>query len=193
MRGHTGHIHRAYQFPDRLRIEIIYSENDNELRVLMGPRAWKKGKAVKGTFYSAMLLQAARLGLPHTLLTHREKLQDGGDYVSRAGTTLRGVELPFHGNLRLTAGVDPQTGRILESRGTIGAPGKAMEFITVYDDFRMVEGRLFAFREAHYAMGRPMGRTQIERIEVMDELPEELFDETDPDTIKPGMHVVLGN
>lgn len=185
-----GRVHRAFQYPDRLRIDIRYSEDDSELRVLSGASAWKQGAPVTGPQYSAILLQAARLGLPNTLLDHRDKLRDAGTLTSRDGTALRALELPFHGNLRLIAGIDPETGRILESHGIIEVDKtRGMEFAAVYTDFRKVNGRLFAFSETHYAMGNAMGHTTLESIEVTQELPGDLFDGTQPDKPAPDQHM----
>ncbi|MGB5471844.1 MAG: hypothetical protein WBQ78_00005 [Gammaproteobacteria bacterium] len=190
MRQRPGRVHRAFQYPDRLRIDIRYSENDRELRVLAGATAWQQGAPVSGTRYATMLLQAARLGLPNSLLDHRDKLRDAGVITARNGDTLRALELPFHGNLRLVAGIDPATGRILESRGIVSMEQeRGMEFATVYDDFRKVGDRLFAFSETHYAMGNAMGHTTLERIEVTSQLPDELFDGSQPDQPGPGQHI----
>lgn len=190
LHGDEGRVHRAFQYPDRLRIDIRYSKDDRELRVLSGATAWQQGTPVTGPQYSAMLLQAARLGLPNTLLDHRDRLRDAGTLTGHSGATLRALELVFHGNLRLVAGIDPETGRILESRGIIALDReRGMEFAADYDDFRTVGGRLFAFHETHYAMGSSMGQTTLERIEVTNTLPGDLFDGTIPDQPAPGQHM----
>jgi hypothetical protein len=190
MHRHPGQVHRAFQYPDRLRIDIRYGADDNELRILSGAVAWKQGEPVTGLLYSAMLLQAARLGLPNTLLDHRDKVRDAGVIRGRQGTTLHALELPFHGNLTLVAGIDPATGRILESRGIVSAnQGLLMEFAATYEDFRVVDGRLFAFRETHYGMGGEMGHTTLERIVVMKQLPAELFDGSRPERPGPDQHI----
>ena len=64
-----------------------------------------------------------------------------------------------------------------------------MEFAATYDDFRMVGGRLFAFRETLYMMGKQSGQTLLERIELAEKLPDELFDGTLPVRPRPGQHV----
>jgi hypothetical protein len=190
MHRQPGQLYRAFQYPDRLRIDIRYGTDDSERRILAGASAWKQGVPVTGNPYATLLLQAARLGLPNTLLDHRERLRNAGTITGHNGNTLHALELPFHGNLRLVAGIDPETGRIRESRGTlIVGPGRDIEFTAVYDDFRKVGGRLFAFSEAHYAMDSPMGQTMLERIEVAQELPGELFDGTQPDKPGPDQHM----
>lgn len=178
LRGREGKVFRAYQHPDHLRVEIDYGDQNTELRVLAGNHAWKQERMVGEPFYSAMLLQAARLGLPATLLEHRDRLRDAGSFTSKEGKTLRAVELHFHGSLHLVAGIDPQTGHIRESLGVIEKQGARMQFGTTYTDFRLHEGRLFAYREGHYAMGRKTGYTRLERIEIVPSLPDELFSPT---------------
>jgi hypothetical protein len=190
LHGQPGQLHRAFQYPDRLRIDIRYGAHDSELRILAGASAWKQGVPVTGNQYATLLLQAARLGLPNTLLDHRERLRDAGEITGHNGDALHALELRFHGNLRLVAGIDPETGRILETRGTlILGPGRDIEFTAVHDDFRKVGGRLFAFSETHFAMGSTMGQTTLERVEVAQELPGELFDGTQPDKQGPDQHM----
>jgi hypothetical protein len=171
-----GPVQRAYQHPDRLYIKIAYAGRAPEIRVLAGAHGWRDGRPVAGPFYDSMLLQAARLGLPNTLFEHRAQLKDAGSVTGRRGETLRALELRFHGNLKLIVGIDPQTGHIRESNGVLARGGAAMEFGATYDDFRRVGGRLFAFHETHYAGGAKTGETQLERIELMRELPPSLFD-----------------
>jgi hypothetical protein len=179
-----GPVQRAYQHPDRLYIKIAYTGRPPEVRVLAGAHGWRDGRPVTGPFYDSMLLQAARLGLPNTLFEHRARLKDAGSYRGRRGETLRALELRFHGNLRLIVGIDPQTGHVRESNGILERDGATMEFGATYDDFHMVEGRLFAFHETHYAGGAKTGETQLERVELLRELPPSLFD-TPPKPVSP--------
>ena len=187
-----GVLHRAFRYPDRLRIEIGYKEDSSELRILSGAVAWNRGEQVSGVKYSSMLLQAARLGLPNTLIDHRNRLQDTGTMTGRNGKLLRSLELAFHGNLRLVVGIDPETGYIMETRGFVRTgQGHTMTFATTYDDFRKIGGRLFAFRETHYIMGKQRGQTRLERIELAEQLPDELFDGTLPARPRPGQRIAL--
>ena len=190
MHPQPGQVHRAFRYPDRLRIDISYEDGSSDLRILSGSAAWNRGKQASGGMHSAMLLHAARLGLPNTLIDHRNRLRDAGIITGRDGKSLRGIELAFHGNLRLLVGIDPETGRILESRSFLETgQGRAMEFAATYDKFSMVEGRLFAFRETLYMMGKQGGQTLLERIEFAEKLPEELFDGTSPARPRPGQHI----
>ncbi len=175
MRGVEGDILRSYRHPDHLRVEIKYDENNSELRILAGQHAWKQDQPVGGMFYSAMLLQAARLGLPSILFEHQNHVRDAGLMTGKQGESLHALELNFHGKYLLIVGIDPSNGQILESHGIIKNNGVNMEFATTYHDFRFQDGRMFAFEEVHYAMGQKTGYTRIQRIEILSDLPEEMF------------------
>jgi hypothetical protein len=174
MRGREGKMTRSYRYPDHLRIAIDYGELDSELRLLAGPRSWKQNQATGEPFYSAMILQATRLGLPAVLFVHNKYVKDGGEYKDKQGKTLHLLELQFHKQNHIAVGIDPDTGRIAESASTIIMETFKMQFGTRYDDFREVNGRLFAFKEIHFVMGRETGYTNLQRI-VVEPLPDKLF------------------
>ena len=174
MRGREGKVTRSYRYPDHLRIAVDYGESDSELRLLAGPRSWKQNEAAGEPFYSAMILQATRLGLPAVFFAHKKYVKDGGEYENGQGKTLHLLELQFHTQNHIAAGIDPETGRIVESSSTIIMENFKMQFGTRYDDFRKVNGRLFAFKETHFVMGRETGYTNLERI-VVEFLPDKLF------------------
>lgn len=182
MRGREGKVMRSYRFPDHLRVSIDYGGSDSELRLLAGSRSWKQNKETGQPFYSAMIMQATRLGLPAVLMAHRSRVKDGGDYSNQQGRNLHLLELSFHGTNHLAVGIDPQSGRIVESASTIEMGNFKMQFGTRYDDYREVDGRLFAFKETHFVMGRETGHTTLERI-VVEPLPDALFY---PDGVEPG-------
>ena len=175
MRGKSGNVLRAYRHPDHLRVEIKYDQHAAELRILAGANAWKHNEPANKLFYSSMLLQATRLGLPSILFEHQRHVRDVGMMDGKQGESLHALELNFHGKYRLIVGVDPSSGRILESHGIIMNNGVKLEFSTTYHDFRLQDGRMFAFEEVHYAMGQKTGYTRFDRIEILSELPEELF------------------
>ena len=175
LRGKSGNLLRAYRHPDHLRVEIQYSQQTSELRILAGANAWKHNIPASGPFYSAMLLQAARLGLPSILFEHQNHVRDAGLMTGKQGESLHTLELYFHGRYRLIVGIDPSNGKILESHGIINNNGVNMEFATTYHDFRFQDGRMFAFEEVHYAMGQKTGYTSIQRIEILSDIPEEMF------------------
>lgn len=180
--GHTvshtrgeGALRRAYQSPDQFRIDIHYSTG-TETRILNGLRSWQHGKPMTDAFRGALQLQAARLALPWNLLAARASLRDAGEQKLTDGKVLHFVELPLGESLRLVAEIDPDSGRIMRSRGIISATGHGeMEFGTVYDDFRTTDGRLYAAVEHHFAMGRYIGRSLIEKVEFDVPLDDKLF------------------
>jgi hypothetical protein len=175
MRDSSGPVMRAYQHPDKLRIEIRYPGSDPETRTLMGPHGWRGGVPVKGPFHASMVLQATRMGLPYNLLEGRGRLRDRGAVTGESGKTLRAVELPLSEDMHLIVEIDPASGHILKTRGVLSMGGNRMEFITAYEAFRREEGRLYAAKEVHYAMGQRTGYTDIEQVEFRDRLSDSLF------------------
>lgn len=180
MRGpKEGTLTRAYQRPDKLRVEVALAGEAGEIRVLDGARGWRQGKEATGMALDAMVMQAARLGLPLSLLDRKADLKDLG-MVSRVGMELQALELPLRDGMVMTVEIDPATGRIRRSaarsprKGGMHGGG-SVEFATGYDDFREAAGVLFAFKETNFAMGQHTGDTFIEKIEVMDALPETTF------------------
>jgi hypothetical protein len=179
MRKAEGRIVRAYQAPDRLRIEIQYP-GDEELRILNGPHAWKREQQMSKPFRDAQLLLAVRMALPWNLLQARSQLRDLG--VQKHGEALlRMLELPMSESLVIKVAIEPESGRIVRSIGSVAGSMGLMEFGTAYEDFRTQDGRLYAATERHYAAGQPTGHTYIERIEFLDALPESLFTPPGPE------------
>jgi hypothetical protein len=171
MRKQEGRIIRTYQAPDRLRIEIQYPDTE-ELRILNGPHAWKREQPMSTPFRDALMLQAMRMALPWNLLQGRAQLRDLGMQAFEDGQPLRMLELPMSANLAIKVGVDPESGRIMRSLGSMTG-SMVMEFGTVYEDFRTQDGRLYAAIEHHYVAGQPTGHTRIEQVEFLDTFPEE--------------------
>jgi hypothetical protein len=179
LRRQEGALHRTYQRPDRLRIEIRYPDKE-EVRILRGGAAWKEGEAMSDAFHGAMVLQAVRLDLPWNLLTARGLLRDLGTTAMGDGPPLRILEWPLTGGLDMQVGIDPDSGRIVHVLGRIVSGGGEMEFGTRYEDFRRQDGLLYAAMERHYVMGRPTGYTRIEQVEFLDRLPDDLFEPAPP-------------
>ena len=95
--------------------------------------------------------------------------------VDRQGRRLRALSVPLGEGMALVADLEPESGRILRSRGVLEMGGQTMEFATLYDAFRTVEGILVPFREEHYAMGMNTGSTTLDRVEVNPALPASAF------------------
>lgn len=163
LRGAEGDIERLLHHPDHLKVVIEYPSGA-ENRVLAGEQAWKQGKQTSGPFRMAMRLQAGRIWLPRTLWDHKDQARHVGRLKTENGTEREFVDIPLGEDMTISVEIDPVSGRILKSRGTLQMGGMAMVFGTEYADFRMQDGRLFAFKETHYAMGRPTGHTRIEKL-----------------------------
>lgn len=174
LRRMEGSLLRAYAPPDRLRIEIRYPGQE-EVRTLRGMRAWKDGTESDDAFHGAMVLQAARLALPWSLLAARDRLRDAGLVDMGDGRRLHVLEWDLASGLAMQVAVEPGSGRIVRCLGRLGSRNGVMEFGTVYEDFRHQDGHLYAALERHYAMGRPTGYTRIDRVEYPGHLPDSLF------------------
>jgi hypothetical protein len=171
--GAVGKLTRVYQRSGRLRVAIAYPGAPEEVRVLDGSRGWRFGEEVEGPFLVSMILQAARLDLPSLLAAWEGKVQEAGT-VEHDGKTLRVLAIEVAPGLRVEAGLDPDTGRILRSRG-VGTGAMPLEFVTSYSDFRTVDGVLVAFREGNFANGRTTGETVLEKVEFPGTIPEATF------------------
>jgi hypothetical protein len=166
---------RLFARPLKLRVEIGDHPGSNEVRLFDGARGWRNGKPAAGPASDAMLLQALRLDLPFQLLTHRKSVVEK-EPMNYAGKHVRVLELSLTNGLSLTARVDPQTGYILYSAGlSANGPGGPMSFETAYDDFRPVQGVLFAFKETNFAGGVKTADTTLAKIELLKALPESTF------------------
>jgi hypothetical protein len=177
MRGGQGRILRLFAHPGSLRVEIAYPEAPPEVRVVHGRYGDRDGREVTGSpAHAAMLLQAARLGLPLILHEHAGEVRDRGE-IERGARRWRVLSLPLPNGLELQVEVDPATHRIARSVGSMPAPGGRIEFATEYSEFRYVEGALFAFHEENWARGYHTGTTALTRIDVLSEVPEGAFDE----------------
>jgi len=166
--GNSGPVVRLFARPMKLRVEV----GTNEVRLVDGPKGWRNGKEVTGMQYEAMVLQAVRLDLPWQLLTHTDKLVEK-DARELGGKHLRVVELPLDSGISVSAGIEPNTGRILWSSSDSTA---GMNFETHYDDFRKTDGLLFAFKEVNFANGTKTADTTLNKIELLKAPPEGAFE-----------------
>ncbi len=168
-----GRLTRIFERPRRLRVSIAYVGAKGELRVLDGSRGWRDGEDVSGTPpYTAMVLQAARMGLPLALL--QGKLVDEG-MVEREGARLRALTVPLGEGLTLTAEIDPATGQVRRAVTRMTSAGGSVEFTTVFSDYRVVSGVLVPFRETSFAQGQRTGDTVLTSVELLAEAPSGAF------------------
>jgi hypothetical protein len=175
MRNASGPIVRAYEHPDKLLVEIAYEGQTPERRVIMGGLGWRQGQPVSGPFHKSMVLQAARMALPRILFDRREELIDHGMVNAEDVPDGRVLEVPLAEGLRLFVTIDPGSGRIRRSVGVMAMGESRMSFGTSYEDFRMHEGRLVAFREIHVVGERTTGHTEVETISFPDDIPDAVF------------------
>jgi hypothetical protein len=121
-----------------------------------------------------MMLQAARMELPVSLLANLERLIDEGT-VEREGKKLRALTLLLGDGLALTAEIDPGSGRILRAVARMPGGVGNLEFVTAYSEFRKVSGVLVPFREENFVQGRHSGTTEIRTVEFLAEAPTGVF------------------
>lgn len=171
--GMAGDIVREFERPDKLRVVIRYGA-DVEIRVYDGKTGWREGKVVVGPPLDAMVLQAARMALPVSLLDRKDHLIDKG--VTRfEGKEIRSLALPLGSGLTLTVDIDCGTGRIVRSSGTGGMGGRSLEFVTRYDDYNMIGGMLHPLKEGNFANGFVTGETTLSTVELLPSLPPGTF------------------
>lgn len=169
-----GKTERIYAHPNRMRIAIDYNADEKELRQLDGNNGWSHGKAAHPAFVKAARLQAFRLALPLLLLDHKENIEDLG-LRDDDGKPHRGLRLQLDGGLQILMDVNLQTNHIVASWGMLDMEGQRLEFATIYEDLRIIDGKLVAFREEHYAMSGYIGYTELESTQFMKAFPAGTF------------------
>lgn len=175
--GKTGTVERTYSRPDKLRIEIRIPGEKPESRILNGDRGWRDGRPVPPMMAKAMYLQAARLDLPWLIMKAGPDIIMLGPVMHDDGRTLQALEIPMaDAGLRLIAVVDPETGLIVRSHGmVVPAPGQKVEFGTLYEGHKDLNGMFLATQETHFARGQPTGKTTLEKSEAVEGFPDSLF------------------
>jgi hypothetical protein len=169
-----GSLLRLYKFPDQFHIEIAYAAaSDN--RTMVGAKAWNKKAPANRMSRGAIALQAARIALPWSLLSRQSAVVDRGTASAPDGRTVRVIEVPIEEALRMLVDVDPETGYIVRSRGIYVMGETAIEFATVFSDFRKEGGRVHAAREEQFAAGTKTGYSFIEKVEYLDSIPDSAF------------------
>lgn len=176
--GHTfsvrqqakGPLTRLWAYPQKMNMQIDYENGRGEHRILNGELAWQHGQIAKPMLHKAIVLLAARLALPVTLREHADDAKLRG----KTEQGLQRIALSLGDELQLLLFVDSRN-YIVKSEGVLAMGGGSMSFSTEYSDFRMVEGRLLAFRETHYAMGRQTGYSQLHEVSFPASLKDDKF------------------
>jgi hypothetical protein len=171
----VGRLTRIFERPRKLRVTISYPGSVAEQRILDGPRGWRDGREVTGTPpHAAMVLQAARMELPLSLLAGVDRLVDEGT-VERDGKALRALTLPLGDGLSVTAEIDPESGRIVRAVARMPGGVGSLEFVTAFSDFRKVSGTWVPFKEENFVQGRHSGTTELVTVEYLVEAPTGAF------------------
>jgi hypothetical protein len=173
--GEGGRYTRVFSRSSRLRLEVAFPGGSPEVRVLNGARAFRYGEPAPPPVTAMLQLQAARLDLPALLAEWEPRVVDQGE-VTHEGQTLRVLGLEIASGMRVEAGIDPRTARILYVRCVASAGPREMETFVVYHDFRTVDGVLVPFQEEGWANGDPTGEVELERVEFVDDVPESTFE-----------------
>jgi hypothetical protein len=165
--GREGPTLRIFARPNRLRVELQYPDAP-ETRILDGTQGWRGAggpvEAVSGPLLDAMALQAARAGVPWILMERKDDTQVV-EALELRGRKLLGLECVLEPGLTLRVYVNPVTAHVEMSQGILERGRMRTAFETIYEDFRTVDGVLFAFREENYASGQHTGYTAIEKVE----------------------------
>jgi hypothetical protein len=172
-----GRVERRLSSSDHFRIVISYPGEAAEMRILAGEEAWRDNRLAPAPLADAMRLQAARIALPYLLVTRHADFRDAGreDGQGLDGGALRYLELPLGEDLTLRVGIDETSGLILNTRGRMSMQGQHMDFVTEYSNHWSFDGVVMGASEEQYAMGHPIGRTELDRVSFEDELPATLF------------------
>lgn len=157
-----GEMERLWRAPDRFRVTLRYSGGTEE-RILDGRQAWQGGRPMGPPFRQAMLLQAARTALPWMLLDPASKIDRIGDATDDQGRHVDLLRLELEPPLAILIEIDSGSGHVLRATGT-GVAG--LSLATAYSEFVRHDGQFFARREDHYAMGRYIGFSTVERLVV---------------------------
>lgn len=182
---------RVFARPAQLKVLIDYASGA-EARLVDGANGWRNEaggslEPVTGPMYAAMVLQAARAGVPWVLYEHADEATFT-DSLTQEDVRCVGIQLPLGEGLVLRAWIDPATHHVVRSQGLLDHGGMRTHFETVYSDFRAVDGVTFAFREENYASGRQTGLTTITKVVVNPTLRANEFRPPDgtPEAPAPG-------
>jgi hypothetical protein len=152
---------RSIQAPNKLRVDLHYP-NKSETRILNGDSAYAifgdaTPEAVTGIQKDAMRLQLMRLYSPLML---RNKIRsvsliEEGDLLA-----LSLVESGVHAHYM----VNTENWRIEKVAGTVTMNGNAVQFLTEYSDFAVVEGVLIHHSENKFAGGMNTAKLQLRKV-----------------------------
>lgn len=171
----NGALRRLFRAPDRFRSEISYASG-SEMRTLRGAMAWNQDVPANAALRGAIALQAARIALPWNMLALKSGIVDKGVESNAEGKTVQIIEFQVEPQLRMTVGIEIESGHIVRSLGVMTFRDQTVEFATHYSDFRSHDGRTYAAREEQFATGRHIGYSIIDKVEYPETLPDSAFE-----------------
>jgi hypothetical protein len=152
---------RSIQAPNKLRVDLHYP-NKSETRILNGDSAYAifgdaTPEAVTGIQKDAMRLQLMRLYSPLML---RNKIRSVSLIEEGGLLALSLVESGVHAHYM----VNKENWRIEKVAGTVTMNGNAVQFLTEYSDFAVVEGVLIHHSENKFAGGMNTAKLQLRKV-----------------------------
>ena len=178
LRGTAGGYARTMRRPGGLRIDIM-PEKGGEVRILDGVRGWQgSGDTLREAnpfALQSMRYQYGYLDLPMSLADGSAKASyDGIRELHGQPAEVLLIDLADAPQLR--AYLDPATHLIrrVEADFSMGGMGSS-QLGTEYEDFRLIDGRLFPHRLINFAGGGRISVITIERLTINLPLPAEVF------------------
>ncbi|MCF6282977.1 MAG: hypothetical protein L3J28_12375 [Candidatus Polarisedimenticolaceae bacterium] len=144
-----GSDHRTIDLPNRLKIELTYPSK-SETRILDGAKGEKiydktNHREAKGPGLDAMRLQRMRLYNPLLLKQHAAEIQADFQVEGYYRLGLR------EDNIVTIYFVNRESLLIDKVKGTLNMGGISMSFLTLYRDYKAVDGVMMAHREVKFA------------------------------------------
>lgn len=162
--GLTGKLQLELSLNGDLRSEIRYPHR-TETRILAGTMAWSGGehaqRPAERDMNISMRLQYHRLVAPFELAA-----TDAGDLVREDPSPEGYVRLrrDWGASSRTIYEIDPETWRVVRTRGEIGEGDGVLLFETESNDFREVDGIWFPFRMTTTVSGHTAAETILDRL-----------------------------
>ena len=172
MRNQQGTDKRSIRLAGQLRVELIYPDK-LETRVLDGETAFAvfgdgDPAPASNMQKGAMRLQLMRFYSPLTL---RERI----DSLSLSQGDGHVVLSLTEGALQTDYVVSTETWHIVKTVGRLAINGAAMQFVTEYSEFSMVDGVLVPHRENKFVGGMNTAVLRLKRIDLDAHLDDDEF------------------
>lgn len=172
-RNKQGSDKRSVRLPEQLKVELTYPDK-RETRVLNGNSGYaifddREPAAASAMQTSAMRLQLMRLYSPLTLRDKIDELtMSGGNGYLTLTLSERGLQADYI--------ISTETWHIVKVVGRLSINGAAMQFVTEYSEFSMVDGVLVHHRENKFVGGMNTASLFLKHIEVDAALDDDEFE-----------------